>query len=251
MAKRIADAGFPLMLWARRPEALEPLSKAQKAASIEALGAACDHVGICVVNDADVREVCDQLIPSMKAGSRIAIHATIHPDTCRALAEQATTRGIALIDAPVSGGGSAAAAGTLTVMVGGSLEALALARPVFATFAGLIVHLGDVGAGQMAKLVNNTLMAANMALAHQALESGAALGIDRTALADLIKASSGRSFAFEIAARLPSPSAFAHGGALLSKDVGLLGTLLRNDPSYAALEGVATSFLTLTREPLQ
>ncbi|UVO55758.1 NAD(P)-dependent oxidoreductase [Sphingomonas sp. SUN039] len=250
MARRIVEAGFPLTLWARRAESLSPYADtaAATAESIAALGAVCDHVGICVVDDAGVRAVMDELLPAMKPGSVIVIHSTIHPDSCKALAAQAAARGVALLDAPVSGGGPGAAAGTLTVMVGGDADALATARPVLETFAGLIVHLGDVGAGQTAKLVNNTLMAANMALAHHALASGEALGIDRTALADLVKASSGRSFGLEVYARLPTPQAFGHGGKLLAKDVGLLGALLGDDPAFAALRDVARPFLDLTTE---
>jgi 3-hydroxyisobutyrate dehydrogenase len=251
MARRIIEGGFPLTVWARRPDSLLPFADtaARTVESIPALGAACDLVGICVVDDAGVRAVMDELLPAMKSGSVIAIHSTIHPDSCKALAAEAAARGIAVLDAPVSGGGPAAKAGTLTVMVGGDPEALAAARPVFECFAGLIVHLGEVGAGQTAKLVNNTLMAANMALAHHALASGAALGIDRIALADLIKASSGRSFGFEVYARLPNPQAFGHGGKLLAKDIGLLGALLGNDGDFSVLRSVAKPFLDLT-EPL-
>ncbi len=246
MAMRIAEAGFPLTLWARRAETLESFAgKAKIAESIGDLGSHCDHVGICVVNDAGVLEVCDALIPAMRAGGRIVIHSTVNPDTCKTLAQRAAASGIALIDAPVSGGGQGAAAGTLTVMAGGSAEAFAAARPIFSTFASTIVHLGDVGAGQMAKLVNNTLMAANMANAHAALASGEALGIDRAALADLIKASSGRSFGFEVYARLPTPAAFAHGGALLAKDVGLLGAVSGDDPASSQLRSTAYQFLDL------
>lgn len=251
MARRIVEAGFPLMLWARRQESLTPYADtgAQIAANIAELGAACEHVGVCVVDDAGVAAVVEQLLPAMRRGSCIAVHATIHPDICKALASAAAARGIALLDAPVSGGGPAAAAGSLTVMVGGDVAALEAARPVFASFAGLIIHLGDVGAGQTAKLVNNSLMAANMALAHNALAAGTTLGIDRAALADLIKASSGRSFGFEVYARLSDPKAFNHGGKLLAKDVSLLGTLLENDPGFAALAAVAIPFLDLTTEP--
>jgi 3-hydroxyisobutyrate dehydrogenase len=253
MARRISEAGHPLILWARRPESLKPYAdtNAQIAESIAALGAACDHVGVCVVDDAGVESVCNELIPAMKPGSRIVIHSTIHPDHCQQLAAKAAACGIALLDAPVSGGGPAAAAGTLTVMVGGDAVVLEAARPVLESFAGLIVHLGDVGAGQTAKLVNNTLMAANMALAHHALASGDTLGIDRKALSDLIKASSGRSFAMEVYARMPNPRSFNHGGKLLAKDVGLLGALLGDDPAFAALVSVATPFLDLTMEQSQ
>ena len=78
-------------------------------------------------------------------------------------------------------------------MMGGSVEAVAAVRPIFATFASLIVHLGEVGSGQIAKLINNTLMAANLGLAHSAVSAGCDLGIDRDALLELLNASSARS----------------------------------------------------------
>ena len=146
MARRIIDAGYAVVLWARRPETLAPYAdtNAEIATSVAELGAQVKHVGICVVDDAGVQQVCDELIPAMRPGSRIVIHSTVHPDLCKALGQQASARDIALIDAPVSGGGSGAAAGTLTVMVGGDVDTVTVARPIFETFAGLIVHLGDV-----------------------------------------------------------------------------------------------------------
>lgn len=247
MAQRIIDAGFSTVLWARRAESLEPFrnSKVEFASSIAELGAQVEHVGVCVVDDAGVKKIFDELLPVMKAGSRIAIHSTVHPDTCKQLAQQAAAKGIAVIDAPVSGGGAGAAAGTLTVMVGGAAEAVAAAQPIFETFAGLIAHLGEVGAGQMAKLVNNALMAAHVSIAHYALEAGDALGIDRAALIDLVKVSSGRSFGFEVRARMPSPAAFKHGAALLEKDVRLLGESLNGNAAFAPFDHLATPFLNL------
>lgn len=247
MARRMIDAGYDVALWARRADALAPYAdtNAKTATSVEDLGAGAEHVGVCVVDDAGVLDVCGKLIGSMRPGSRIAIHSTVHPDTCVALAKDAAARGIALLDAPVSGGGPGAAAGTLTIMVGGEAEAVAAAKPVFETFGKLIVHLGGVGAGQRAKLVNNALMAAHMALAHHALGAGAALNVDRAALVELIKASSGRSFGFEVYARLPNPQAFAHGAALLAKDVRLLGETLSGDVHAGAIRDIATPFLNL------
>jgi 3-hydroxyisobutyrate dehydrogenase len=245
MARRIVEAGFPLLLWARRPEALTPFhdTAAMAVSDLAELGARAAHVGVCVLDDTGVREVVGALLPAMHAGSRIAIHSTIHPATCTALAAQAAARGIALIDAPVSGGGQGAAAGTLTVMVGGEAAAVAAARPIFATFSGLISHVGGVGAGQLAKLVNNSLMAANMALADAALGVGSTLGLDRAALIDLIKASSGRSYGFEVRARLPDIAQFGHGAKLLAKDVGLLDAVLSDDSCFATLRGAAQPFL--------
>ncbi|MFM5930951.1 MAG: NAD(P)-dependent oxidoreductase [Novosphingobium sp.] len=253
MAHRMLDGGFPLTVWARRAEALEPYvaKGATTAATVAELGATCDHVGLCVIDDAGVRDICAVLIPAMRSGSLLAIHSTILPETCVELEQQCSARGIRLIDAPVSGGGPAAEAGTLTVMCGGSNEAYEQARPVFETFAGMNVLLGPAGSGQRAKIVNNTLLAANMGLAQAALDAGACLGIDRKALGELIKASSGRSFGFEIVARLPSPAAFAHGAPLLAKDTNLLRAILPDDPGAGLLRTAAEPFLTAaTGKPL-
>lgn len=247
MARRMIDAGYPVMLWARRAESLAPYAStnATTAPDIAALGRSVDYVGICVVDDAGVQQICSELIPAMRWGSSIAIHSTVNPRLCVSLAAAAADRGIALIDAPVSGGGGGAAAGTLTVMVGGDRQAVDAVRPVFETFSGLIVHLGGVGAGQRAKLVNNALMAANLAIAHHALTAGDELGLDRKALIDLIKVSSGRSFGFEVYARLPNPQAFAHGAKLLVKDVRLLEDSLDASRSAAALREVSMPVLDL------
>jgi 3-hydroxyisobutyrate dehydrogenase-like beta-hydroxyacid dehydrogenase len=248
MAQRMIDAGFTTVLWARRAETLEPYrnTAAKFAATVAELGAQVDHVGVCVVTDDDVRQVCDQLIPAMRPGAVIAIHSTINPATAQAVEKQAAERGVRVLDAPVSGGAPGAQAGTMTVMVGGDPEVAAAARPVFESFGRLIVHLGEVGAGQHAKLINNTLMAANLGLAHNALVAGEKLGIGRAALAELVQASSGQSFAVGVAARMPTPTAFSHGGGLLAKDTRLLGEVLgQDDPAYQGLRDAALPFLNL------
>lgn len=249
MARRMIDAGHPVTLWARRPETLTPFkdTSAKLASNIGELGAIADHVGVCVVDDAGVRDVFTSLLPAMRPGSRIAIHSTVHPATCVELARQAAAREVALIDAPVSGGGPAAAAGALTVMVGGDADVVAQARPVFETFGKLILHLGGVGAGQNAKLVNNALMSAHMGLAHCAFAASATLGLDRSAFRELVNASSGRSYGFEVYARLPSPAAFSHGAPLLMKDVRLLGEVLVGDPSFEPLRDAAMRFLDIAQ----
>jgi 3-hydroxyisobutyrate dehydrogenase-like beta-hydroxyacid dehydrogenase len=246
MARRMIDAGYETYLWARREATLEPYrdTSARFAAAVEELGGNADHVGLCVVNDNDVREMADRLLPVMRKGSILAIHSTIHPDTCRALAAQGSERGINVLDAPVSGGSPAAEAGQLTVMVGGDPDVLARAHPVIETFAGLIVHLGPVGTGQYVKLINNSLFVANLGLADAALAAAAQLGIDRSNLVELLKASSGRSFAFEVRARMESPAGFRHGGALLRKDIGLLSEVLgKGHPAAQRLGDAAEGFL--------
>jgi 3-hydroxyisobutyrate dehydrogenase-like beta-hydroxyacid dehydrogenase len=241
---------FPLTVWARRPEATAEFAEkgALVAASVEELGAACDHVGLCVVNDTDVLEICARLVPAMKPGSLLALHSTILPETAAKVEALCAQHGVLMVDAPVSGGAPGAQAGTMTVMCGGLQAAFDQAKPVFESFGKLIVLLGEAGAGQKAKIVNNTLMAANMGLAQAALQAGEALGVDRKALAELVNASSGASFGFQVYARIPEPRAFEHGAKMLLKDTNLLAAILPGSVDTAMLESTAKSFLLLATE---
>lgn len=251
MARRMIDDGLQTVLWARRSQALDPYrdTPALFAATVAGLGAQVDHVGVCVVNDRDVQQVCDELIATMKPGSRIAIHATVLPETCRDVERKAGARGIRVVDAPVSGGGPAAEAGKLTVMVGGSVSDFELARPIFASFGELIVHLGPVGAGQQAKLINNTLFTANLGMAHDALVAAAELGIAEDQFVKLLRASSGRSYGVDVRAGMPPPAKFRHAGELLAKDVRLLGELIgQENAAFQALQRSADEFLSYILE---
>jgi 3-hydroxyisobutyrate dehydrogenase-like beta-hydroxyacid dehydrogenase len=246
MARRMVDAGLRTVLWARRESSLDPYRETHAifARTVEELGEQVDHLGLCVVNDDDVLEMTARLIPVMREKSLIAIHSTVHPDTCREVAAKAAARGILVLDAPVSGGSPAAEAGKLTVMVGGDADAFAIARPVFETFAGLIVLLGDVGAGQYVKLINNSLFVGSLGLADAALKAGSDLGLDRESLFELLLASSGRSFALDVRARMDSPAGFRHGGALLRKDLKLLGEVLGGEhPAAQCFTNAAQQFL--------
>ena len=181
MARRIIGQGVPTTLWARRVEALEPF--AGEAAFVDdpaQLGAASDVVGICVSDGAAVREVTlgsQGALAGMAEGSVLAIHSTIGVEECHEIADAAAARGVSVIDAPVSGGGAAAAAGTLTVYVGGEDATLSRARPVLETFGNPVLHMGPLGSGLRTKLLNNALNAAHFALAHAAME----IGIERGA----------------------------------------------------------------------
>jgi len=247
IAKRMIDAGLNVVLWARRPQTLEPFAdtSATVAPTIADVGRQVDYCGICLVDDAGVAQVCDELIPAMAPGSYLVIHSTIHPELCRSLGEHASAVGVSLLDAPVSGGGGAAADGKLTVMVGGDSTALDAVRPVLDCFAGMITHLGGIGAGQTAKLINNNLMAANLAVAHLAMDVAAHGNLDLQAFRELVAVSSGRSFSFEVRGRMNQPTDFEHGARLLSKDVGLLGEVLGQEYSYQCMRQIAQPFLDL------
>jgi 3-hydroxyisobutyrate dehydrogenase len=228
MARRIADDGLPLTVWARRAETVAPFRDVAAVASTPVdLGAQSDVVGICVVADSDVEDVLlrpDGVLAGMKPGGVIAVHSTVHPTTCRRIADRAAVRGVRVVDAPVSGGGGAAAERKLLVMAGGAEDDLERCRPVFESFADPIIHLGPVGAGQIAKLLNNFVFTAQLAAALETYEFAADLGVDQSALARVLENGSGESRAATLVASLNfdlTPMAQV-ATSLLRKDVGLM-----------------------------
>jgi 3-hydroxyisobutyrate dehydrogenase len=229
IARKIALSGFRTGLWARRPAVLNAFEDLEVtvAGSAAELAAASDLVGVCVRTDADVEQVIDGpegLLAGMPAGGVIVVHSTVHPDTCRRLAQRAAQQGVDLIDAPVSGGGDAALAGRLLVMVGGDEQVVARCRPVFAVFGAPVLHLGPIGSGQIAKLCNNLLLTANFAVAPSALTLGRELGVAPEALVEVIASGSGASYALGPLRRagLELAPMGSMIGPLLQKDVRLL-----------------------------
>ncbi len=224
MARRIIEAGYPTTLWARRPGTVEQFADtpAKVAASPAELAAESDLVCLCVVGDADVEEItCGEhgVLAGLQPGSVIAVHSTVHPNTCRELAKKAGAQGVSVIDAPVSGGGPAASQGRLLVMAGGDADVVERCRPVFETYADPVVHLGDLGTGQTTKLLNNLLFTANLGTAATALSLAKDLGIAPDRLTEVVSRSSGNSFAL---------SAIGGTGGL-DRLAGLAGTLLQKD----------------------
>ncbi|WP_193047032.1 NAD(P)-dependent oxidoreductase [Mycolicibacterium baixiangningiae] len=230
MARRIAEGGHELTLWARRPASVEPFADtgAKVAGSPAELAAASDLVCLCVVGDDDVRDVVygdTGVLAGLTPGAMIAIHSTVHPDTCREIAEKAAAQNVSVIDAPVSGGAPAAEQGTLLVMAGGEEEDVEKARPVFASYADPIVHLGPLGSGQVTKILNNLLFTANLGSALSTLELGESLGIPRVRLAEVLNGGSATSKA------LGSISMF---GGTVEGLAPIAGALLRKDVRHAA-----------------
>lgn len=238
MARQIVEGGFELTLWARRSASVEPYADtAAKIATTPAeLAAASDLVCLCVVGDDDVKQVLvgeAGVLAGLAPGGIIAIHSTVHPDTCRELAEMAAKQGVSVIDAPVSGGAPAADAGTLMVMVGGEESDVEKCRPVFATYSDAIVHLGALGSGQVAKILNNLLFSANLGAAMSTLELGDALDIPRDRLCEVLNRGSATSKAV---------GSIAVFGGSLAGLAPIAGGLLQKDVRHAAsLAAVATA----------
>ena len=255
MAQRIIEQGVPTTLWARRAESLAPCAgtAAAVASDLVELGHASDVVGICVTDGAAVRDVTlgsRGVLAGMAAGSVLALHSTIGADECAEIADAAEARGVAVIDAPVSGGGAAAAAGRLTVYVGGADAAVARARTVLETYGDPVLHMGALGSGLRTKLLNNALNAAHFALAHDAFALGAALGLDPTTLGEALRNGSGRSFSLEVFAGLRSFAAIAdHVGPIMAKDITLFERETAAAPDREVLLESADRFLELLGHP--
>lgn len=228
MARRIADAGFRTVLWARRPEVLTEFQgpNVETASSPADLASRSDLVGICVWADEDVRAVMngdDGLLEGSRPGTVIAIHSTVAPATCRELAADAAERNVIVLDVPVSGGRDVALTGSLTVAIGGDEQAAERCRPVFESFGDPVVYAGPVGSAQSAKLINNALLAANLAVADDALALGASLGIGGEAIAQLLRSGSGRSYGLDVAMGVrSSPDTREAARPALAKDIDSL-----------------------------
>jgi 3-hydroxyisobutyrate dehydrogenase len=254
MAERLVACGVPTTLWARRAESLAPFAgRVDVAADLPALGRASDVVGVCVTDGDAVRAVAlgpDGVLAGMGEGSVLAVHSTIGPDECAALADAGAARGVHVLDAPVSGGGAAAAAGQLTVYLGGEAAGVARARPVLDRYGETVLHMGPLGSGLRTKLMNNALVAAHFALAHDAMATGTALGLDPDQLAEALRSGSGRSFSLEVFTGLRSFDAIAdHVGPIMAKDVGLFAGATAAVADRASLLDTADRFLALVGHP--
>ena len=230
MARRIVDAGFPTTLWARRAGSLEPFGDTAAVGGGEpgrARAPPRDVLGVCVVDDAGVDEVLrgpDGALAAMADGSIVIVHSTVHPDDLPA-APGRTSRTSTSLDAPVSGGGHKAADGRAAR---DGRRPRRRGRPVPARArrpsATLCSTSGRSASGQEAKVLNNTVFAAQLALAAEVFALAATRELDQQAVATILSNGSGRSYAAEVVAGsgfdLEGLAPFA--GDLLAKDVGIL-----------------------------
>ncbi len=183
MAHNLLKAGFAVRVWNRTAARMEPLIAAGAAAASSPadVAAQTDIIFICVSDTPDVEAVAlgaNGVLHGARPGSLVIDTSTISPQAARAIAARLAERGVHLLDAPVSGGSEGAARGTLSVMVGGSAEQVARARPYLEAVGQTITHVGGQGAGQMVKLVNQILVVGNMLAISEALVFASAGGLD-------------------------------------------------------------------------
>ncbi|WP_287157769.1 NAD(P)-dependent oxidoreductase [Chloroflexus sp.] len=183
MAANILRAGFPLTVWNRTPGRADELAAAgaQVATSPADLAARSDIVISCVSDTPDVEAVLfgpQGVIEGARAGMLVIDMSTISPQGAQQFAARLHEHGIGFLDAPVSGGSEGAARGTLSIMVGGPAPLVERAMPVFQAMGKTITHVGDHGAGQTVKLVNQILVVGTMLAISEALVFAQASGVD-------------------------------------------------------------------------
>ena len=164
MAANLRRAGFPITVWNRTPGRATDLVSlgADEAPTPRDVAAACTTVVICVSDTPDVEAVLfgeDGVAAGAAPGTLVIDCSTIDPGATRRFAERLRESGVAMVDAPVSGGSEGAQKGTLTIMIGGEAADIERARPALAAMGRTITHMGPVGSGQATKAVNQVILA--------------------------------------------------------------------------------------------
>ena len=180
-ALNLIKAGYPLRVYARRPAMMEPLTMAGACDSSSSVAAESDIVFINVSDTHDVAEVIlgnNGIIEGIRPGSVVVDMSTISPSVTRTFAERLAEKDVHMLDAPVSGGEKGAIDGTLSIMVGGKPAIFERVKPLFDVMGKNIVHIGDHGAGQVAKSCNQVVIAQAIAAIGEAYLLARASGVD-------------------------------------------------------------------------
>jgi 3-hydroxyisobutyrate dehydrogenase-like beta-hydroxyacid dehydrogenase len=199
MAVNVRCAGYDLTVYdVREPPVGELVRLGARAANCPAdVAEQSELIELAVVDDAQVEEVLTGrrgVFEKARSGTIIAVHSTVFPETVRTLAAVAKSKGVHVIDAPISGGEAGAREKTLCYMVGGDETLLQRCREVFATSASHIFHMGDLGSGASAKMIVQLATCINMLAAHEAEVMSEHSGLDFTAVQNVLRVSSAQSF---------------------------------------------------------
>ncbi len=229
MAGHLQRAGHRLHLWARRPESVAPFAAtgAVVHATPAALAAATEVAFTIVTTSADVEGLAlgpDGFVQGAHSGWIHVDMSTIAPAAARRVAAGLAERGAQCLDAPVSGGERGAIDATLAIMAGGPADALERVRPLLECLGRTIVHVGDNGAGQVAKACNQMVMVATIQACAEAMHLAAAHGLDLARVREALMGGSGASRVLEVFGDRMARRDFAAGveARLHHKDFGIL-----------------------------
>jgi len=209
-------------------------------------------VFLCVPNSPDVEAVVEAMVPALGPGTTVIDCSTIDPDVERAQHGRVTSTGARYLEAPLSGGTIGAERGTLTLMVGGDAKVLDEVRPVLEPFADLVVYVGGPGMGQIVKLCNNLIYAAQMVATAEATALAVKAGVDPANLLEVLLHATGDCVA--VRTRLPVPGVIADSPASNGWRPGFMTDLMAKDLDLAlgfgAKSGVPLSTTATARQAL-
>ena len=210
----------------------------------------CEVVFLCVGNDDDVREVVVQALPSMGEGGIVIDHTTTSATVAREMAVLAQTSGRWFVDAPVSGGQAGAESGQLTVMCGGDDQAFRRAEPVIASFAKSVRRMGDPGAGQLAKMVNQICIAGVVQGLAEGLHFAKRAGLDPAEVYSAISKGAAQSWQMENRWETMTAGKFDFGFAVdwMRKDLGLVLDEARVNGSVLDMTAMVDGFYAELQE---
>jgi 3-hydroxyisobutyrate dehydrogenase len=207
---------------------------------------------LCVPNSPEVAEVVDAMLPALGTGQIVVDCSTIDPEVERAQHARVGETGACYLDAPLSGGTAGAQKGTLTLMVGGDAGVLAATEPALEPFAGLVVHVGGPGMGQVVKLCNQVIYAAQMTATAEATAMAARSGVDMEKLLLVLTHATGDCVA--VRTRLPVPGVIPESPASNGWQPGFMTDLMAKDLdlalAYAAGRGVSVPTTAAARQLL-
>jgi 3-hydroxyisobutyrate dehydrogenase len=232
MAANLVKSGYKVTGFDTVPAALDKAKAAGIAIAATSAEAASgrDIVITMLPNGKIVLSVFEEIVPACAPGTVIVDSSTIDVASARAAHDMAGKAGLLSVDAPVSGGVGGAEAGTLTFMIGGSEAALEKARPALEVMGGRLVHCGEGGAGQAAKMCNNMLLGISMIGACEAFALADKLGLSQKALFDVVSTSSGSCWSVntycpvpDVGPKSPADNDYRPGfaAALMLKDLNL------------------------------
>jgi 3-hydroxyisobutyrate dehydrogenase-like beta-hydroxyacid dehydrogenase len=247
MAGHLKAKGFDVSVYNRTTAKAEAWAKQHggefKPTVAEAVAGA-DMVMMCVGNDRDLLDVAGQAIAAMKSGTTLVDHTTASADAARALFADATNRGIAFIDAPVSGGQAGAEKGQLTIMCGGNVDVFAKAKPVMDSYAKATTLMGESGAGQLTKMVNQICIAGLVQALAEGLAFAEKAGLDGNLVLDVISKGAAQSWQMENRGRTMLKREFNFGFAVdwMRKDLGICLDEARRNGARLPLTAVIDQF---------
>lgn len=231
VARRLAAAGFPMVVYDRDPEKTKELAAlgATVAPNLETLAEEADVVLSCLPSDAAVRAVYlgpGKVLESARPGTRIVELSTIAPETSRLVYDAAQKFGFSMLDVAISGSTPAAEAGKLTLFGGGDREVFESVQPIFVPIASQWFYMGPSGSGVAMKLVVNTLLGLGMQSIAEAVALGSGLGLPRELLLDVLAKTAvvAPAHAGKLATAKRNDYAPQFPIRLMSKDFGLVLT---------------------------